>query len=299
MDKKYFKVAGITFEIRSEYPFTDRTFHHRLRAFEVKAPGPDLIRIEHVFSIPEEFKNLDEMDAFSKSPAWTVFRTDNKWIYKKTAVPVSCTTSAFFELSMDFRQARVYSDCITEKDFGDGNYTSLTLFACDQVLITRLLNQRQGALLHSNGFLFGKAGCLLSGPSNVGKTTLSRMLEDRGHSIVSDDRTIVTLTENQIQMHGSWLHGTTPRTHRGTYVLNAMFFLEQDQKNVIIPITNTNQKIGRILQAVVRPHSPKKEWEELLRNIEAMVKTVPCYRLLFDLSGDIVDVIARMKVDKA
>ncbi len=289
----------MTFEIRSEYPITSRTFHQKIRAFEVKAPGPDLIRIEYVFSIPETLKKMNEKHAFSKTPAWTVFKTDNAWVYKKTAVPISQTTDAFFELSKDFRQARIYSDCISEKDFADGSYTSLTLFSCDQVLITRLLNHRHGVLLHSNAFLSGKAGYLLTGPSNAGKTTLSTMLENREHIIVSDDRTILKLHGGQVRMHGSWLHGTTPRTHRGMHTLDAMFFLEQDKKNEILPIDNVNQKIGGLLQAVVRPHSPKKEWEQLLANIEEIANNVPCYRLLFDLSGDIVDVISGMTVNKA
>jgi hypothetical protein len=296
LKNKFFKTAGMTFEVRTEYPLTDMTFHPRLSMFETRDHGPDPIVIEHFFSIPAAFKKLEKKDALSSRPMWTIFKNKTAWVYKKTpALPVSEDDTAFFEFEHDFTTCRVYSDFLGPEDYADGRFTSLTLFGCDQVLISRLLTDRQGMVLHSNGFVRNGKGSLLAGTSGAGKTTLTQMLKTKNFQIVSDDRTIVKMEENQAVMHGSWLHGTTPVITNSSYPLNSVFFLEQADENKIIPVHKNNEKISSLLQAVVRPHITAEEWNTLLDNVEKLVKHVACYRLLFDLSGNIIKILKEIK----
>ena len=100
--------------------------------------------------------------------------------------------------------------------------------------------------------------------------------------------------QNKTMMHGSWLHGTTPLVSKGIQHLDTIFFLEHADMNQIIPIHKNDEKISFILQAVVRPHITAENWNKLLEAVENMLKTVKCYKLLFDLSGKITDMIEEL-----
>ncbi len=289
---RIFEAAGMTFEVRSEYPISDATFHPDLSIFETKTPGADHILIEHFFSIPDRLSSLDDGNALFSRPMWTIFRLNDVWVYKKNpGLPLSRKDIVYFEFDNQFTHCKVYSDFLSRKDYQRGNYISLTLFGCDQILMSRLLADRAGFVIHSNGFVQNRKGKLLAGPSGSGKTTLTGMLRQNDFQIAGDDRMIVTIEDDRAVMHGSWLHGTNSVISRGRHPLESIFFVEQAGENKIFSMEKNSEKISNILQSLVRPFIPASEWQFLLRNVEKLVRSVDCYRLLFDLSGNIIEMI--------
>ena len=292
---KFFQVAGMVFDVRSEYKSGANTFHPNLMLFEIKAPpsGAEPVVIEHHFSIPEKFTELDDKKAASARPMWTIFQTDTGWIYKKQpALPVSDTQTAYFEFNSDFSCCRVYSDFLNPHTYEAGEFTSLTLFGCDQALISHLLATRNSILVHANALVYKDNGFLLAGPSGAGKTTLSTMLEKHGFQNIADDRIIITAEKNSPPvMHGSWFHGTTAMVSTAQHRLRSFFFLEHAHENSIIPIEDTRKKIGCLLQSVVRPCIQCHEWNRLLLTLDNLAGSVPCSYLKFDLSGNIINTI--------
>ncbi len=294
------------FEVVSPYPFSQGTFHPKIMEFQIfpdkiqktDCPDtiqPDKIEIEHIFSIPEGFKHLSDDKAVSRQTLWTVFQENNNWIYKKSpALPISDSSTIFMESSGDFSRNRIYFDCITEQEYKSGCYSSLSIFGCDQIIVSKLLATRKGALLHANGFVVNNQGFLLAGPSTAGKTTLSGMLREKGFQMFSDDRAIVCFENDQCTMKGSWFHGSTPVTSTGSFPLKGIFFLKHARENIILPINSGPKKIGAVLQSLVRPHITTQEWQSLLGTIEKISRYIPCYELRFDLSGAIVSLISRL-----
>ena len=292
---KVFTTAGITFDIKTEYPITSHTFHPKLLQFQCEKPGYDNISIQHSFMIPEKIGKLKNEDAHSSTLMWTIFKDKDSWIYKKNhALPVSENNIAFLKLADNCRTCKVYSDFLTPKKYSNARFKSMTLFGFDQLLITNLLVGRQGMILHSNSFVHKGKGKLLAGISGSGKTTLTKMLSKKGFHVTSDDRMIVKVDKNKTNMHGSWLHGSTPLFSKGVHHLDTIFFLEQSHKNQIIPIHDTYEKIRSVFQSIVRPHIAADSWHNLLATVENMIKTVNCYRLLFDMSGKVIDMIAEL-----
>ncbi len=297
----YFKCADINFEITSPYPIGENTFHPKLMEFQVPllpsdtSSAPDNITIQHHFSIPERFTSLSNAKAVSEQTLWTVFRQNDNWIYRKfPALPVAPAHEIFMESSPDFSRHHIYCDCITEQDYENGSYASMTIFGCDQIIMSKLLSVRQGLLLHANGFVANNKGFLLTGPSTAGKTTLSGMLRENGFKIFSDDRAIVRLEHGKWYMEGSWFHGSTPVTSTERFELGGIFFLEHAKENIISPMDFSQKKLGSILQALVRPHITPKEWEAVLVTVETLGRNIPCHKLRFDLSGDIVSRISHL-----
>ncbi len=272
------------FEVLSQRPIRETTFHPKIMEFTIqphereKDPVPDTIKIEHIFSIPERFKNLSDEKALSLQGHYLIFQENETWIYKtRPASPAPESMSVFMESSRDFSRNRVYCHCITAQEYGSGAYPSMTIFGYDQIIISKLLSTRQGVLVHANGFVSDRQGFLLTGPSTAGKTTLSNMLREKGFRIFSDDRAIVRFDHDQWFMEGSWFHGSTPITSTGAFPLKGIFFLEHARENTIVPLPITSE-----------------EWQSLLGTVEKLSQDIPCHQLRFDLSGDIVSHIIRL-----
>ena len=296
MYTKYYKVAGVTVEVRSGLPITENTFHPKFRQFEVDGPGDDNVLISHFFDSPYPTDELAQgaKEVYNKDQ-WRIFKTDNAWIYRFTSLsPLDPGHAAVGKFSHDHQVVEIYPVDIGKEQYRSGRFTALTLFNSDQILFSKLLCDRNGVIIHANGFDIGGNGILLAGVSGAGKSTLSQMLKKRGANILCDDRMFVRRDEDIFNIYGNWCHGTVPDTSALSAPLKAVFFLEQADENLLEKIEDRNAVTHRVLQALVRPFLSLDGWTQTFQTIEAFVRKVSCYRLQFDLSGDICDMIYDM-----
>lgn len=175
---------------------------------------------------------------------------------------------------------------MVSKAFQNGNAGSLTLAPTDQILLARLLADRNGCYLHSDGMNMDGQGLLFVGHSGAGKSTIATALQDKAE-ILCDDRMIVRKWQNGYHIHGNWSHGTLPIFSANSVPLQGIFFLEQSDDNLIIPVDSRMGAISKLLGCVIKPLVSKDWWEKMLTLIEDLAYTVPCYRLKFDKSGEI------------
>jgi len=143
---------------------------------------------------------------------------------------------------------------------------SLTLFPSDQVLVARLLTDRQGCYFHSAAAILNGAGMIFVGHSESGKTTTTQLLMDagvaaaNGHSphqveILCDDRNIVRCLEDGWWVYGTWSHGDNPLISPNGAPLRAIFFIEQANENTLTPLTDRKEIVRRLLGCVIKPFS--------------------------------------------
>ncbi len=293
MHVKYYKVAGITVEVKSDFPIGESTFHLKFRQFEVDAIGDDTVHIEHHFYIPESIETLiaEGNNIYSKNQ-WKILKIDNQWIYDfRSMVQTDPGHSAMGVFSEDYSNLSVFTTDITRRKYRNAKFHSLALFNSDQIMFAQLLCNRKGAIIHSNGFDINGRGILLMGASGSGKSTLSRMLKARGAKILCDDRIFVKSIENEYWIHGNWCHGSVPDTSSGSAELNQIFFLEKSTTNSIEEIQDKKEILHKLLQALIHPILVENGWEKTFSLIEGMVKRVKCYRAKFDLTGDICNAI--------
>ena len=147
--------------------------------------------------------------------------------------------------------------------FERGNLGSLTTFPSDQILLARLLADRQGCYLHASGIIVDGKGLLFVGHSEAGKSTMLKML--RGHGeILCDDRIIVRRWPDGFRIHGTWSHGELPDVSPASAPLRAILFLEKATTNELIPITDTRERLGGVLSHVIKPLVTADWWEKTL-----------------------------------
>ena len=171
--------------------------------------------------------------------------------------------------------------------YRNGQHNALTLFNSDQVLFSKLLCDRDGLILHSNGFQWAGKGFLLAGKSGSGKSTLSGMLKQRGFNILCDDRMFLRRLKSRFQIHGSWCHGSVPDAANRSAPLDALFFLRQSRQDKIELMTDKNTISRLMVQSMVKPFLDKEDWEKTLDTLSDLIRRTRIYTLYFNLSGSI------------
>ena len=289
--RRFFRIGGITIQVDSDLPFNESTFNHKFASFQVDGPGPDTVRIHHHFSLPKTDVKERGKEYYRKPP-WAIYRKEHSWVY--TAIPLNDTESVVYQyaiFSEDHAVGEIYNR--QNQIFLHGNLGALTMFPTDQILIARLLADRQGCFLHSCGAVMNGKGLLFVGHSEAKKTTTARMIMPYAE-ILCDDRNIVRHHEDGWKVYGTWSHGDLPDVSSRSAPLHAILFLEQANENRITPIKDRREIAHRLLATVIRPFVTVDWWEKTLRLVEAMTHEVPCYRMEFNKSGDIVGALKNL-----
>jgi hypothetical protein len=300
--RRFFEIAGVTIQVESDLPFGEKTLHRKFECFRVPGPGHDTVTLRHRFWLPD-LRDLALGEEVHRKPPWVVYRSGTSWIYAGVSAPPEAESPedstvhqvACFSSSHDFGD--IYHDPAHGREWREGNLEALTLFASDQLLIARLLADRQACLLHSGGLTLDGKGLLFVGHSEAGKSTTMMLLRKELGSrveILCDDRNVVRHWPEGLNgeppgfyLHGTWSHGDVPDVSGASAPLRAVLFLKQDLHNTLVPLTDRNTAWRLLLATVIRPLVTADWWEKELDVLERLIAQVPCYTMHFDKSGAI------------
>jgi MoaA/NifB/PqqE/SkfB family radical SAM enzyme len=286
----YYNIAGITIEVAASFPITDNTFDIKFRSFRADGPGEDTISIRLESSIPLKGDLRLGKEVYHKAP-WAIYKQPNSWVYLGISAiagdhdPVN--VAIFNE---NHSQGRIYR---SKETYERGGLESLTTFPSDQLLIARVLADRQGCYLHAAGISMNGKGLMFVGHSEAGKSTMLKMLRGSGE-ILCDDRIILRRWPEGFQIHGTWSHGELPDVSPIGAPLQAILFLEKASTNEAIPITDKMTRLGEVLSYIIRPMVDADWWEKTLTLAEGIADEVPAYRLRFDKSGQVLEVLQKL-----
>ncbi len=171
-----------------------------------------------------------------------------------------------------------------------GQLYSLTLFPTDQILLARVLADRQGCIFHAGGMIIEDQGFLFVGHSGAGKSTIVTQLRPHGE-ILCDDRNIVRRYPEGWRLFGTWSHGDVPDVSPNSAPLRGIFLLEQAPHNKLIPITDRREIVRTLPFFIVKPLVTADWWEKTLDLVGAIAREVPIYRLQFDQTGSVMDTL--------
>ena len=292
LHRRYFKIADITVRVESDLPIKNNTFHPKFKLFEVDGPGEDTISIWQHFFLPD-LADKDLGKEFYRRPPWAIYKNNGSWIYLGIpSAPEDKGLHRVASFNADHSRGRIYND--TEELFLQGNLHSLTMFPSDQMLIARVLADRQGCYLHSSGVNFNGKGLLFAGHSEAGKSTMAAMFKGKAE-ILCDDRMIIRRKPEGFKIYGTWSHGDVPDISPNSAALRAIMFLEKADENRLIPLEDRKERIKKILECLVKPLVTVDWWEKTLSVAERIAREVPCYVLRFDKSGKAVDLLKRVR----
>lgn len=287
---RYYQIGGLTIQVESDLPITDTTFRPKFKLFEVDGPGEDTVVIRHYFS-PFDFENEHLGERVYRKAPWAIYRRGDSWLYLSVSPTMKDTEAGDVGvLSDDHTQARMYH--AREAVFRKGDLHSLSLFTTDQIILARLLADRQGCYLHSAGAILDGQGLLFVGHSEAGKSTISKMLQGL-MEVLCDDRNIVRRWPEEWRVYGTWSHGEWPVVSASFAPLRAIMFLEQASENRLTPLDGDREGeiVPRLLACLITPFVTADWWDKSLTLVEQMAREVPYYTLRFDKSGGVVAVL--------
>ncbi len=284
---RYYEIAGITIQVAADFPITDDTFAPKFDKFRVEGPGTDTITLRLASPVPARSEIKLGQEVYHKPP-WAIYKQSNSWAYLGILPDGDGSNPhSLMIFESDHSRGRIFRP---SEVYNNGNLESLTTFPSDQVLLARLLADRQGCYLHASGIIIGGKGLLFIGHSEAGKSTMLKMLREHGE-ILCDDRIIVRRWPNGFRIHGTWSHGEIPDVSSADAPLQAIMFLEKATANELVPITNKMEKISQVLSHVIKPLVTADWWDKTIALSEKIAEEVPSYRLRFDKSGGVVDLL--------
>jgi hypothetical protein len=288
---RFFKIAGLTIQVQADLPFSSESFASKFDKFKVDKPGDDLVLLHHHFSLPPTNKKDRGRLIYSKPP-WDIYKTAGNWMYM-------CYSRFLgkkrYHIVAYMDQGHTRAGIFHARDtvFRKGGFQALTLMPTDQILLARVLADREGCFLHSSGVILDGKGMLFAGHSEAGKTTMIKILQDKSE-ILCDDRMILRYWEDGFRIHGTWSHGDIPEVSAGSAPLRGIFFLNKSMDNRINPINDRGMIVRKILSCMIRPMVCADWWEKSLSLVEKITCSVPCYDLYFDKSGRIADLLVKI-----
>jgi radical SAM protein with 4Fe4S-binding SPASM domain len=291
--RRYYRVGGLTLELQSDLPMTNRTFAPKFEAFRVDGPGPagDVISIRHHFGLPET-TGRDLGRVVRADPPWEIRRRGPHWIYRGVYPgPDDGRSHRFIVFNDDHTRASIFNPA--SDLFLEGGLDSLMLLPSDQILLARVLPTFGGLLVHAAGVDWNGRGLVFAGPSEAGKSTIVKMLAPQAR-VLCDDRMIVRRNGAGFEAHGTWSHGEVPDVSPGPAPLTGVFFLRQARENRAERIGRTADAARGILPRIVRPLVTADWWDAVMDLVGELARKVPFYDLYFDRSGRVVEILEEL-----
>ena len=162
-------------------------------------------------------------------------------------------------------------------------------YPLDLVLLTHVLAQRSGVIVHAGGIGLQGKGMVFPGRSGSGKSTLLRQLDGRDDVVVlSDDRVILRSINGAVHVFGTpWL-GDAQICENTSVPLDSMLFIRQGKEHAIRKIS-VSEAAERLLPAVSVPWYDPDPTSAILSFCGEVVQSCNVGELCFAPSPDVVN----------
>ena len=150
-----------------------------------------------------------------------------------------------------------------------------------RVLVAYRLHEIGGAVIHGAAVVDGDDAFLFAGPSGAGKSTVSRMALESGRTVLSDD--LNALLPGPI-LAGLPFTGDLERGDRGQFPLRALFRLEKDVDDRLLPMSRA-QTAACLMACSPFVNADHHRHGALLSNLLDLTAGVPSRALRFSLTG--------------
>jgi hypothetical protein len=287
--KRYYTIAGITIKIESDVLISPNSFHQKFTQFEASSPTDDVITIRHHSWLP-----AINMQALGKrvynAPPWQIYQHGDKWVYVRVIPKDKKQEVQSLSLfTHDYGFGEIYhSD--QSSFFTPTGSSSLSFLPTDQIILAQALAYRSGCYMHACGIDWHGKGILFLGRSGAGKSTVARMFQGEAH-VLCDDRIIVRNQDGTFRIYGTWSHGDVKEiTNRGV-PLHSIYVLSKDTLSRVEAMRQKREVLKNLFSRLIRPYVTVSWFKKIAETISAVTDKVPCYRIFFNRSGDMVQLL--------
>jgi len=163
-----------------------------------------------------------------------------------------------------------------------------------RVIVAYRLLAQGGMVLHSAGLALDKKAWLFIGRSGAGKSTISRLGENAGLTILSDDMNAIVLRDKKYlteQLPFAGEHGQTALT-RGKFSVQAVYYLQKSKQNRLKE-TPAAKRLAELMVCSPFVNSDPYRYAVLAQNLAALRDKTNGGSLEFHLDGGFQTLLKR------
>ncbi len=234
-----------------------------------------------VFDAPyvEEINGL----RIKKSDKFWSIHKHNDDLFIKTVFPLSPENkNAVLKFSLSDRDWHLWID-------GTGKEADPLEYPLDGLVLYYLSAIRGDIMIHASGVNYSGRGYLFSGISGRGKTTMAKLWQEAGATVIHDDRLILRNTHIGYRMFNTPVYSNDePRESP----VNKIFLIEHGSRNEIIPVS------GASAVSIVMSNCIQHNWDQeiisrLIGSVSSLCTDVPVVRLPFRPDKSIIEEILK------
>jgi hypothetical protein len=170
-------------------------------------------------------------------------------------------------------------------------------------LLVFRLHAAGGLVFHGSAARLDAQGVLCAGVSGSGKSTIARLLDAAGATVLTDERPVVrrwpppaaatdAATAATFRVHGSPWPSSAGFARREAAPLRRIYFLEHGAEDRIQTLAPP-EAFRRLIQVATIPWQEPALFDPCLATAEALLAGVPCAVLAFRPTAAVVDAIRR------
>lgn len=159
-------------------------------------------------------------------------------------------------------------------------------------LILRL-RELGGLVFHGSASVLDGQGILCVGVSGKGKSTISKLLDAEGASVLTDEHPVLRMqrgSSSEFLIHGSPWPSSAGYARNECAPLKRIYFLQHGPDNEIIPLS-PGDALTRLIHVAVIPWQDPALFDPCLKTVETLLANVPAAVLSFVPDESVVDVI--------
>lgn len=282
-----FSVGGLTTLTRCSDAALELDVPEPVAPFSSSADRPDI-------DLEVSVKPLAEPSAeglvCDSGGIWRIHQTPEGW--RLTCPPT--WPARLFELDRGLAHGHLYCDPRTVRQ-EDGHRAVQALERPGfQILHHWRLAQDGGLVVHSAGVVHEGRGLLFAGTSGAGKTTISRLWNAHGATVLSDERNCLRpAASGPTQIYGTPWPSVDGFWCNQQADLAAIFLIEHAPQNALQSITGAEAAARLYAFSFVPPFDPLLIAQSL-RVAQRIAGAVPCFRLGFVPDPSVIDCVLRV-----
>jgi hypothetical protein len=285
------RIADITIALLSDDPNLKVGAEGMIKNFVVYEGEPDIEIKARWGNLPRE---TDDRTIFDPGALWQLYSDNGSYIFRFTSPALGASPYKIASFNQDFTKGEV---SINRSYYDLDQYVNPIECPLDEVLLaSHLTKGGKGIEIHASGVVdaLGK-GHLFVGQSGAGKTTMARLWEDEpGIKVLGYDRIILRKMDNTVWMYRTPWQSEPMSASPACVPLKAIYILEKGKKNHVNSQAIT-KSITRLFTCSFPPFYNRNAIDFTLTFLEDVVKTVPCYELMFTPDKSVVEFIRDKK----
>jgi hypothetical protein len=278
------RVAGLTMKMVADVAGPALVADGAMRDF-VLQPEDDSVDLLLSIHWADELAPPPGAPLFDSGGVWTLFRGAAGFTFCLHSPALGPQAYKLAVLDAGFTRGRVL---LSRRIFEHQPAVYPLEYPLDELLMIHRLALGEGVELHACGLRdeHGR-GLLFVGHSGAGKSTTARLWLREGRAgVLSDDRIILRREKGRLWMHGTPWHGDAGVAAPQAAPLDRIYFLEQGERNQILPLGRARAAAELLARSFVPFHSaPGLEFS--LNFLAEVARDVPCriFRFLPDATA--------------